>query len=1657
MASTYTQANNFVDGFGSSVDPRTGAFSAQLQLGTVDGNELRGPGFPLVLSYQPFSKKDFGFGEGWSLNWTVYDRADKLLSVALGEQLIVGADAVDGSLPLNQSKVTSVNFVRAGDQAYQAWHDTGEVEILTGQDDAYAVKVPKTRYGADGLRLEMSWTPQGEFYWFDDVRDGAGKVLCSAEYDGNAATVLTLWPGTADARKFELSFKQRQLTRVVHGEFIWDLGYDAGRLPNQPLLNVLRHPQGLVETATYSKEGHRYPDAIGAPSGFVPYVETYVRDPGGGQPPLTYQLTFTAKNYLGYHSGLANFSTNEDNLYDCPDPEYSYGSTVKLLSELGDVTTNRLYNKYHLLTSKTLSIDKCAHTHLYEYGYLDLSKSYAEQPANFQCATKITDLYSDGAQTRSISEQMEWNVAGHITRYLQADGIEKAWTYYPTQGEGAACPADPTGKGGFVKQITVTPPANSDAPVRRSTMTYASIAVAGGSRGLGAPMTHGIVPFRTEEYADDVLIRTTENTYINSAASMDHGRLRLYTDTLYRDGQPSATSVHYRYLHADDGSTLTIEETLIGVDGKSRKANQTRSMRTGHILRSLDADGVWAVFTYDQYGRETGRTLAPDTAYERTWSTSYSLPDGEGAGDILEASTPYGETVRQVYDGLGRELRFEKKWDGEWYTLESHFYDSRGTLARTETQDWLSPQQAEPSFQRTVSFDYDSWGQVMRASASDGFCVEQQKDPIRLLSTRRTPGLDAEYLFKYDPTTLRLDNFSRANGSGQVLSVDSYRYDGAGRLIGTTDALGRTLSYEYDQFDRVIKRTLPDGTTVVREYAAHSMQSLTVGISVNAVSLGSQKYDGLMRLTTTTNGGRTYRFSYRGASRFAAEVQTPVGDRIRYTYVPELDNSIQRCEVVGGDFWRSYDYDRYGALNSAQVSPAANGPMLEFKHDIWGRLQEETTRWATADRTASYRYSLGGRLISYTDVAGQLSTFDYDAYGRPSKCEAGSTRIQGTYDQYGRLCAWTVQDGKRELTTSLTLDAFSREVRRETVFTQGDKRVVIEQDWDKNDTLLARHTYLNGELLRGESYKYDDRGRLVSYVCDGAQLPCDPYGKQICSQSYLYDELSNITNLITVFEGGKDEASYGFDNQDDPCQLTWIRHSHSDYPGYAELRYDAAGRMVGDEQGRRLSYDALGRLVSVEGSSGAVTYGYDALDLLRSRAGASGKRRDMYYRRGSVETIVDEASAVTSFLRVAGQVVAQQQSDAAVSLACTDAKSSVLAVESGSDFSMAAYSPYGWSSGAGGAVKLGYNGELFDEELDAYHLGNGYRVYSPTLMRFTSPDAWSPFGAGGVNSYSYVGGDPINASDPSGHLSGFAWANLGLSVGLFGLAALVGLMTLGTATPIAAALIVAGMGLTGAGAVTGIIAAFQDTEAANYATLDAAGNPVMTNNGKAKAAQGWGIASMVLSLTGAALMGGGALMRPRTARGAVNVGEFASGVDEHTSKSSGKRSSRSLFGRIGGSKKESASVTPGETAGSLAEKAPSGEPRTQAPAEVAAPTRNITPAPANYDEAVDTAHTPIHERPPERTRRAPKSGAPFSEVREISRSDYYSYTERRVPSRNDYAVDKHEDLVSTPFDRFAHSRSPSRSPSPEYGIPLTHPDELPPSFFEEAGYSITRL
>lgn len=116
-----------------------------------------------------------------------------------------------------------------------------------------------------------------------------------------------------------------------------------------------------------------------------------------------------------------------------------------------------------------------------------------------------------------------------------------------------------------------------------------------------------------------------------------------------------------------------------------------------------------------------------------------------------------------------------------------------------------------------------------------------------------------------------------------------------------------------------------------------------------------------------------------------------------------------------------------------------------------------------------------------------------------------------------------------------------------------------------------------------------------------------------------------------------------------------------------------------------------------------------------------------------------------------------------VVLLATDRSNSIIGEIVEGNANVIAYSVYGAQSAQQDVeTLLAFNAQLREANIGWYLLGNGYRAYNPRLMRFHSPDSWSPFGMGGLNAYMYCMGDPLNRSDKSGHAPLFPGLPLGL-------------------------------------------------------------------------------------------------------------------------------------------------------------------------------------------------------------------------------------------------------------------------------------------------------
>ncbi|WP_419708166.1 RHS repeat-associated core domain-containing protein [Pseudomonas sp. NFX224] len=171
-------------------------------------------------------------------------------------------------------------------------------------------------------------------------------------------------------------------------------------------------------------------------------------------------------------------------------------------------------------------------------------------------------------------------------------------------------------------------------------------------------------------------------------------------------------------------------------------------------------------------------------------------------------------------------------------------------------------------------------------------------------------------------------------------------------------------------------------------------------------------------------------------------------------------------------------------------------------------------------------------------------------------------------------------------------------------------------------------------------------------------------------------------------------------------------------------------------------------------------YEYDPLDRLIGLKPSEKEGRQRFYCDGRLVTEIQGLSQC-SIMQQSDQLLAQQlRRDESVetNLLVTDRMSSVLHMTGKYLQSSIAYTPYGhFRPEIGLTSMLAFNGERRDLFTGCYLLGNGYRAFNPVLKRFNSPDSLSPFGKGGLNSYAYCLGDPVNMSDPTGNV---AWFNL---------------------------------------------------------------------------------------------------------------------------------------------------------------------------------------------------------------------------------------------------------------------------------------------------------
>ena len=84
-SSIVSNANNFSEHISSGVDVRTGMYSMSVSIGKFISHKSSGSLISLQISYDASSTRDIGFGRGWNIPLSYFNKANNALALSTGQ------------------------------------------------------------------------------------------------------------------------------------------------------------------------------------------------------------------------------------------------------------------------------------------------------------------------------------------------------------------------------------------------------------------------------------------------------------------------------------------------------------------------------------------------------------------------------------------------------------------------------------------------------------------------------------------------------------------------------------------------------------------------------------------------------------------------------------------------------------------------------------------------------------------------------------------------------------------------------------------------------------------------------------------------------------------------------------------------------------------------------------------------------------------------------------------------------------------------------------------------------------------------------------------------------------------------------------------------------------------------------------------------------------------------------------------------------------------------------------------------------------------------------------------------------------------------------------------------------------------------------------
>ncbi|TDC19778.1 DNRLRE domain-containing protein, partial [Streptomyces sp. 8K308] len=836
--------------------------------------------------------------------------------------------------------------------------------------------------------------------------------------------------------------------------------------------------------------------------------------------------------------------------------EYTYDGLGRQLTETevsdaqpDGVTTTFTYDALSRVTTETGATTENAVTG--EEHTAQVTRAY--DPDGKVLAETIADL---GGDDPDRTTQQRYDAHGRVDRVIDPEG---GASYYLYDGLGRL--VQETDPAGTVLRHTYTP------------------------RGQHATTV-------LQDWTGDPTGEIRDLTLVSNAYD-PAGRLATATDAM---GAVTA----YRYY--GDGLTATV--TAQDVTGTRDIVLEDNTYdRAGNLIRQATGnDTTVTEYEVDTTGRVTTTVLDPDGLNRRT-VTTYDDADRPLEVRQLGSSETDFLTTTYTYDPAGNPLS-ETVADPNGQSASHHTYDQRGLLTSSTTPRG-----------HTTDYAYDALGRPVAETAPevDGARPEtrtgynafgdatEQRDPLGAI-TRLTHDRLGQ------PTAVTRPEYTPPGGQ-PITATEETVYDVLGRPVATTDALGRTTRYAYDQLGNLTTRTDPDPGTEATGASRFLLDPPDVELAETPGS-GSETHfthtpTGLLLSTTDPTGARTeatydllgrqltstvverhptlrnltstYTWDDAG-NQTASRTAEGVLAQARYNPAGELTGVFQ------AGVWTDIDRDPFG--REARTTTGA-GYRTDLAYNHLGQVvrTDEYGRGETVLRTTSAEYDADGNQVAVVSGSGTESTYRYDVLGRlteqtqPVDDDTSATVAFG-YDAAGSITRMTDARGN---TTEYTYTPWGQ--LESTIEPATDAHPdPADRTWT---TIYDAAGQPVTELLPGgvrRDRTYDDLGRLVLETGTGAEA-------DTMDRRFTYDAAGRMTSQATNEVAGVDTYTYNDRGQlltaDGPSGTT--RYAY-DRDGRMTERDDAAGRTVFD-------YDPHGRLwwTGLDPTTGSgIEYSYDA-------------------------------------------------------------------------------------------------------------------------------------------------------------------------------------------------------------------------------------------------------------------------------------------------------------------------------------------------------------------------------------------------------------------------------------------------------------------------------